>query len=98
MFIYNAITAFADWAWGLPMLVWLVGGGIILTVATGFIQIRKLGFCLKHTIVDSLRNKKSSEHITGMQAVLSALSGTIGTGNIVGVGAAIALGGPGAVF
>ena len=98
MFIYNAITAFADWAWGIPMLVWLVGGGIILTVATGFIQIRKLGFCLKHTIVDSLRNKKSSEHITGMQAVLSALSGTIGTGNIVGVGAAIALGGPGAVF
>jgi len=98
MVIYNAISAFADWAWGVPMLVWLVGGGIVLSIATGFIQIRRIGYCLKHTIVDSLRNKKDSENITGLQAVLSALSGTIGTGNIVGVGTAIAMGGPGAVF
>lgn len=98
MVVYNAICAFADWAWGVPMLVWLVGGGLFLSAATGFVQIRKLGYCLKHTIIDSLRTKQRGDHISGMQAVLSALSGTIGTGNIVGVGTAIAMGGPGAVF
>lgn len=98
MVIYNAISAFADWAWGVPMLIWLVGGGIVLSIATGFVQIRRLGYCLKHTIVSSLKEKKKSENISGLQAVLSALSGTIGTGNIVGVSTAIAMGGPGAVF
>lgn len=98
MFIYNAISAFADWAWGIPMLIWLVGGGLVLTFAIGGLQIRKLGYCLKNTIGKSIHEKREDGKISGFQAVISALSGTIGTGNIVGVGAAIALGGPGAVF
>ena len=98
MFIYNAISAFADWAWGIPMLVWLVGGGIILTIAIGGIQFRKLGYCIKNTLIKGLKEKKEGEGISGLQCVLSALSGTIGTGNIVGVAAGITYGGPGAVF
>lgn len=98
MFIVDMITAFADWAWGVPMIIWLVGGGIVLTIAIGGIQFTKLGFVLKHTVIKSIREKKDGEGISGLQAVLSAMSGTIGSGNIVGVGAAIALGGPGAVL
>lgn len=98
MVIYDAICAIADWMWGTPMLIVLVGGGIVLSVATGFIQIRRLGYCLNNTIIKSLKEKNKTENISGLQAVLSAMSGTIGTGNIVGVGTAIAMGGPGAVF
>lgn len=98
MFIYNAIIAFADWAWGIPMLVWLVGGGIILTIAIGGIQFRKLGYCINNTLIKGMKEKKQGEGISSLQCVISALSGTIGTGNIVGVAAGIAFGGPGAVF
>ncbi|MCI2058735.1 MAG: amino acid carrier protein [Oscillibacter sp.] len=98
MIIYKAISAFADWAWGTPMLIWLVGGGIVLTIAVGGIQFRRLGYVLKHTIGENFRKKGENGKISGYQAVISALSATLGTGNIVGVGAAIALGGPGAVF
>ena len=98
MFIYNAIIAFADWAWGIPMLVWLVGGGIILTIAIGGIQFRKLGYCINNTLIKGMKEKKQGEGISSLQCVISALSGTIGTGNIVGVAAGVAFGGPGAVF
>ena len=96
--IYNAIIAFADWAWGIPMLIWLVGGGIVLTIAIGGLQFLKLPYCIKNTLIKGLKEKKEGEGISGLQCVLSALSGTIGTGNIVGVAAGIAYGGPGAVF
>ena len=98
MFIYEAITAFADWAWGIPMLIWLVGGGIVLTIAIGGVQFLKLGYCINNTLIKGLKEKKTGEGISGLQCVLSALSGTIGTGNIVGVAAGITYGGPGAVF
>ena len=97
-FIYNAIIAFADWAWGVPMLIWLVGGGIILTIAIGGLQFLKLPYCINNTLIKGLKEKKEGEGISGLQCVLSALSGTIGTGNIVGVAAGITYGGPGAVF
>ena len=98
MFIIDAITAFADWSWGIPMIIWLVGGGIVLTIAIGGMQFTKLGYVLKNTVIKSIKEKQSGESISGFQAVLSAMGGTIGSGNIVGVGAAIALGGPGAVL
>lgn len=98
MVIYNAISAFADWAWGIPMLIWLVGGGLVLTAAIGGLQILKLGHVLKNTIFKGVKENRGEGKISGFQAVISALSGTIGTGNIVGVGAAIAVGGPGALF
>ena len=50
MFILKAIASFTNWVWGIPMLVWLVGGGVFLTFRLHFIQFRKLGFILKNTI------------------------------------------------
>ncbi|NLW42060.1 MAG: sodium:alanine symporter family protein, partial [Tissierellia bacterium] len=49
--MYDLIVAFANWAWGIPMLIWLVGGGIILTIASGGVQFRRLGWILKNTIL-----------------------------------------------
>ncbi|NLW43288.1 MAG: sodium:alanine symporter family protein, partial [Tissierellia bacterium] len=91
--------AFANWAWGIPMLIWLVGGGIILTIASGGVQFRRLGWILKNTILSKqMRETKEEGKISSYQAVLAALSGTIGTGNIIGVAIGIVRGGPGAIF
>lgn len=98
MFLYNLIVDFANWAWGLPMLIWLVGGGIILTIATGGIQFRRLGWILKNTIFNKETRKSEDGGISSFSAVMAALSGTIGTGNIIGVAIGIVNGGPGAIF
>jgi len=83
--------------WGIPAIVLLVGTGVYLTLRLGFIQVR--GF--KHGI-DLVRGKydkpEDSGEVSHFQALTTALSATVGTGNIAGVATAIALGGPGAVF
>ena len=98
--IYNAISAATDWFWGAPALIILIGGGIWLTICTRFVQFRHFGAAMKMTIGKSFskRSEQKQGGVTGWQTVCAALSGTIGTGNIVGVGTAIAMGGPGAVF
>jgi AGCS family alanine or glycine:cation symporter len=83
-----------SWLWGPPLLILLVGTHIYLTIRTGFIQ-RKLGLGLKLTLN---RDKGSTGDISQFGALVTALSSTIGTGNIIGVGAAIASGGPGALL
>lgn len=98
MFIYNAISAFTDWAWSLPMLVILIGGGIYLTVVCDFVQFKHFGGAMKQVLGNMFKGTSEDGKISGWQAVTAALSATLGTGNIVGVGTAIALGGPGAVF
>lgn len=100
--IYNVIAAITNWIWGLPVLILLVGGGIIISAIIGCIQLRRFGFIMKNTI-GSLANKeeqakKKAAGVSPFQAVTAALGGTVGTGNIVGAGAAIATGGPGALF
>lgn len=97
MFLYDLMVDFANWAWGIPMLIWLVGGGLILTIATGGIQFRRLGWILKNTIFKK-DGRKSENGVSSYSAVMAALSATIGTGNIVGVAVGIINGGPGAVF
>ena len=87
-------------AWGPIMLVLLVGTGILLTVGTRFLQVRKFGYIMKNTL-GSLFRKKDADHgnnLSPFQAVTTALAGTVGTGNIAGVTGAIFVGGPGAVF
>lgn len=100
MAIYNAIMNFKNWMWGLPVLLILIGGGIWLTIACDFVQIKHFGFAMKKTIIATIRGDKDKDKnkVSGYQAVTACLANTIGTGNIVGVGSAIALGGPGAVF
>ena len=85
--------------WGVPAMVYIIGVGLLLSVRTGFLQIRKFPYAIKTTIGRMFRKKDASDGaMTPFQAVCTALAGTVGTGNIAGVAGAIAIGGPGAVF
>ena len=84
---------------GVPAMVCIIGVGLLLSVRTGFLQIRKFPYAIKITIGRMFRKKDASDGaMTPFQAVCTALAGTVGTGNIAGVAGAIAIGGPGAVF
>ena len=100
--IYSGIVTLSGWLWGIPILTLLIVGGVILTFVIGGIQFTKLGFILKHTIGDLFNKeeqaRKKSAGITPFQSFTAALGATVGTGNIVGVATAIAIGGPGALF
>lgn len=98
MFLYDLMLRFANWAWGIPMLIWLVGGGIVLTIAAGGIQFRRLGWILKNTILKKESRESTEDGISSYSAVMAALSATIGTGNVIGVAIGIINGGPGAIF
>lgn len=85
--------------WGAPAMICIIGVGLLLSIRTRFIQIRKFGIAMKNTvgkIFDKTQAKDGS--MSPFQAVCTALAGTVGTGNIAGVAGAIALGGPGAIF
>ena len=85
--------------WGVPAIICILGVGLYLSVRTGFLQIRKFGYAMKSTVGRMFRKTKVADgSMTPFQAVCTALSATVGTGNISGVAGAIALGGPGAVF
>ena len=87
--------------WGPPVLALLIGTGILLTVRVGFIQVRKFGVIMKHTLGSLFgpdAHKKDESGVTPFQAVATALASTVGTGNITGVATAVTLGGPGAIF
>ena len=88
-----------DFIWGVPAMVCIIGVGILLSVRTNFIQIRKFPYAIKTTIGRMFKKKEAGDGaMTPFQAVCTALAGTVGTGNIAGVAGAIAIGGPGAVF
>ena len=89
-----------NFVWGPPMLLLLLGTGIYFTVRTGFFQIRYFRYILNSTIFSLFKNKKKPTKgaITPFQALTTALASTVGTGNIVGVATAIAIGGPGSIF
>ena len=92
---FNAIlTAVSDFLWGWPMIILLLGTHLFMTIRTGVIQ-RKLFTGIKLSIK---KDPETQGDISQFQALTTALASTIGTGNIVGVGTAIALGGPGAVL
>ena len=90
--------------WGVPALVLLIGTGILMTVLTGFFQFRRFGHMWKNTIgglfnkEKGIRKTTDKHSISQFQSLCTALSATIGTGNIAGVAYAITMGGPGAVF
>ena len=94
----DAIVTFINWLddfiWGIPMIVLLLGTHLFMTVRTGFIQ-RKLFTGIRLSVT---KDPDSPGDVSQFQALTTALASTIGTGNIIGVGTAIFLGGPGAVF
>ena len=100
--IYEVINAIVGWVWGIPILIVLVGGGIILTCIIGGAQFLHFGFIMKNTLGSIFDKEEQARRkaagVSPYQAVTAALGSTIGTGNIAGVGSAIALGGPGALF
>ena len=88
-----------NFIWGVPAMICIIGVGILLSVRTKFLQIRKFPYAMKQTIGKIFDKKDASDGaMTPFQAVCTALAGTVGTGNIAGVAGAIAIGGPGAVF
>lgn len=97
--INNTINGFV---WGPPMLVLLVGAGILLTIMTKGLQFRKFGYAMKNTLGKVFskegKQKAGEGEITPFQAMTTALAGTVGTGNIAGITAAVTLGGPGSIF
>lgn len=83
------------WVWGIPLIVLILAVGLLLSIRTGFVQVRHLRKALRFMV----QNEEDGEgDVTSFGALCTALSATIGTGNIVGVATAIAAGGPGALF
>ncbi|OOF32046.1 alanine/glycine:cation symporter family protein [Salinivibrio proteolyticus] len=94
--IPSLLATIDDWIWGPPLLLLLTGTGLFFTVRLGLIQLRRLPFALKQIFKPADASTKGD--VSGFAALCTALSATIGTGNIIGVATAIALGGPGALF
>jgi AGCS family alanine or glycine:cation symporter len=85
--------------WGWPLVGILTIVSIIYSFGLKFVQFKRFGFIMKNTFGKIFTTKSTGEGtLTPIQAVSSALAGTLGTGNIAGVGVAVGLGGPGAVF
>ena len=94
-----------DFLWGTPLMILMIGVGLYLTIRSGFFQFLGIPTWWKHTVGEVLYGSKSEdakqEHegeLKPFQALSTVLAGTVGSGNIAGVAAAIAIGGPGAVF
>ena len=95
MSFMDFLTMLDDFAWGVPMLCLIVGGGLLLTIRLRGLQFRKLGLALKYM----WKNEESGHgEVSSFAALCTALSATVGTGNIVGVATAMSVGGPGALF
>ncbi|MBQ8821954.1 MAG: sodium:alanine symporter family protein [Lachnospiraceae bacterium] len=94
--VNSAVNGFI---WGIPAMACIIGVGLYLSIRSRFIQVRKFGVAMKATIGKVFKKSEAAEGaLTPFQAVCTALSATVGTGNIAGVAGAIAIGGPGAVF
>ena len=91
----NVLNSLDSFIWGPPLLVLLVGTGILLTIRLKLLQVFQLPKALK--LIFKAQNAGSGD-IDSFKALCTALSATVGTGNIVGVATAIAAGGPGAIF
>ena len=88
-----------DIVWSPALVVLLVGAGLYFSVRTRFVQVRRFGLMVKSLFAPAHKDESGAQNgISSFQAFCVALSGRVGTGNIVGVATAIALGGPGAVF
>ncbi|MGI6395223.1 MAG: alanine/glycine:cation symporter family protein [bacterium] len=96
--IDKVVTEVSNFVWGIPMLIFLVGAGFFLTIRLKGLQFSKLFYSLKLIFVKQDEEEAGKGDISNFQALMTALSATVGTGNIAGVATAIATGGPGALF
>ena len=96
--IAGANTWVNGYVWGWPTIALLLGAGVVLTVATGAVQFRHLGFALREVLGKLFTRGQGAGTVSPFQAVATALASTVGVGNIAGVATAISIGGPGALF
>lgn len=96
--INGFLSTVDDLVWGVPLMVLILAGGLLLTVRLGLLQVRKLPLALKWMIKNEEEAEGARGEISSFAALCTALSATIGTGNIVGVATAVGTGGPGALF
>ena len=101
--ITNVNSAVNEAVWGWPALILLGVTGVLMTILTRFFQVTHFGHWIKSTIGAIFKDRHVRAHtkdktISQFQSLCTALAATVGTGNIVGVAGAIAIGGPGAVF
>ena len=97
--IVSVNSAINGFVWGPVMMVLLIGTGILMTIRMGGMQFRRFGHAMKNTLGKIFTKQEAAEgEMTPFQAVSTALAGTVGTGNIAGITAAVTLGGPGALF
>jgi len=92
--IENVLNKINGYVWGIPTIVLILATGLILTIRCRGLQFTKLGRAFKHIFQET----NGEGELSGFSALCTALSATIGTGNIVGVATAIAAGGPGTLF
>lgn len=93
----QAISSFASFVWGLPLLILLIGGGIYFLFVSRFLPYRYIGHAIQ-VLRGKYDNPDDPGEISHFQALSTALASTIGMGNIAGVAVAISIGGPGAIF
>ena len=96
--VKNILNLMNNLVWGPPLLILLVGTGLYFTVKLGFLQITKLPLAFKYLFSKDEDQVKGDGDISSFAALCTALSATIGTGNIVGVATAVGTGGPGAIL
>ncbi|MHC1754837.1 MAG: alanine/glycine:cation symporter family protein [Methanosarcina sp.] len=98
MDLLETLTRIDEFIWGPPLLVLLVGTGVFLTWRLGMIQVFRLPLALRYVLNSRRAETGVQGDVSSFAALSTALSATIGTGNIVGVATAIKMGGPGALF
>lgn len=91
------IKSFSDYAWGLPLVILLIGGGLYLLILSKFLPFRFIGHAIQ-VLRGNYDDPNDPGQISHFKALTTALSSTIGMGNIAGVAVAISVGGPGAMF
>src|SRR5210317_573744 len=91
------LSDFSSLAWGLPLLILLIGGGMYLLILSRFLPFRYFGHAIQ-VLRGKYDDPNDPGQISHFQALSTALSATLGMGNIAGVAVAISIGGPGAVF
>lgn len=101
--MWDKLCDVMNFFWGTPLMILMVGIGLYLTIRTGFFQIRGIGIWMRHTVGELFVKKGGDDkpqegELKPFQALSTVLAGTVGSGVIAGVSAAIAIGGPGAVF
>lgn len=94
----NIINTISSFVWGPPLIILLLGTGVYLTFLLKGLQLRQLFPSLNIALIKRKESSQEEGDISHFQALMTALAATVGTGNIAGVAAAIAVGGPGALF